>query len=119
MAFTKETAKSAGQKGGQQPKKRDVITQHLIAELNHIDETTKISRARMIARSLVIAATEGKLDAQKELIDRVEGKARQEVDVNSNVELTVVSAAVSVLAELVGEAAGRAERPVTPNPLPN
>jgi Family of unknown function (DUF5681) len=40
--------------------------------------------AEVIARSMVIAAAKGDVSSAKELADRVEGKARQALDINAN-----------------------------------
>lgn len=117
--FTKETGAIAGKKGGSQPKKRDMITQHIISELTELHTGSSVSRARMLARALVDNAVGGDLQAQKEVIDRVEGKARQEIDVNHDGEITLKSAAVSVLDEIVEFAAGRSADIAGKDSLPN
>lgn len=72
--FTSETAKAAGSK----PKKRDFLTQQIIAELNELrpGEPTK---ARRLVIALIDKAIEGDIPAMKEVLDRVEGKVTQPI----------------------------------------
>lgn len=119
MAFDSETAAVAGKKGGSQPKRRDVVTQHIIAELNEVDATTKVTRARMLARALVMNAVGGDIAAQREVIDRAEGKARQEAIITHEGELTVQSAPVSAVNSFFAEAFGPREGQPNPGTLPN
>lgn len=87
-------------------KRRSMITQLLISELNSIDPRTQVTKAQMMVLRLVTLATSEVPDmsAIKEVYDRVEGKARQPLDVSHDGEFTVKSAAVSLLAELVADA---------------
>ena len=119
MPFDSETAAIAGKKGGSQPKKRDVVTQHIIAELNTVDATTGVTRARMLAKALVDNAIGGDSQAQRETIDRAEGKARQQLDVTHEGELTLKSAVVSQLDSFFAVAAGRLEDQSDPDVVPN
>lgn len=74
MAFTTETAKAAGSK----PKKRDFLTQHLIAELNAVT-AAQVTKARELVVALIDKALEGDVPAQREVWDRVEGKVTQPI----------------------------------------
>ncbi len=108
--FTPESASAAGKIGGKQPKKRDVVTQHIIAELNEIDEETGISYARKIARALVRkAANESDMMAIREAIDRTDGKPTQDVAIEHSGELTLTSVIVSELNSFFSQTAGRLE----------
>ncbi len=72
MPFTSETGRAAGSKN----KKRDFLTQQLIAELNEVrpDEPTK---ARRLVIALIDKALDGDVSAAREVLDRVEGKVTQ------------------------------------------
>jgi hypothetical protein len=103
------------------PAKSAAITQALISELNAIDPFTKVTKMRMLIVRLVEMATCDKPDlgAIKEIYDRVEGKARQPVDVTNDGETTGRSAAVSVLAQFLDEALGREPARTDEKPMPN
>jgi hypothetical protein len=79
--FTKSNAKALGSKGGKQSGKRDFLTQQIIAELNEIDPAQNVTKARMLVKSLVDNAVGGDLAAQREIFDRVEGKAHQTTEI--------------------------------------
>ena len=107
--FTPESASAAGKIGGKQPKKRDVVTQHIIAELNEIDEASGVSRARALARALVDKAVGGDVQAQRECIDRTDGKPSQDISVDHSGELTLRSVIVSELNSFFADATRRLE----------
>lgn len=102
-------------------KRRAMITQQLISELNAVDPFTKMTNARLMVMRLVMLATAEQPDlaAIKEVYDRVEGKARQQVEVTHDGDVTVRSAAVSVLDELIAEATGRGPSSSRTDSLPN
>jgi hypothetical protein len=97
----------------------------LIAELNSPCETKMDGKAvtnlRMMVYRLVDMATNEDADlmAIKEVYDRVEGKAKQEVDVKHDGDVTVRSAAVSVLDEIIEESTRRVPRGTPKDTLPN
>jgi hypothetical protein len=108
--------------------RRNIITQHLIGELAAVDPLTNITKARTLVMRLVEMATlpldaagrpQADLGAIREIYDRVEGKARQQVEVSHDGDVTVRSAAVSVVDELIAEVlrqhAGRDHKDVLPN----
>ena len=66
-------------------RRRAMLTQHLIGELAAIDPFVHVTKARLMIMRLVALATKENpdLQAMKEIFDRVEGKTRQQVDVNS------------------------------------
>lgn len=102
-------------------KRRAMITQHLISELNSVDPVTQMTHTRLMVLRLVSLATAAQPDlaAIKEIYDRVEGKARQQVEVTHDGDVTVRSAAVSVLDDLIAEATGRIPSGAGKDPLPN
>jgi hypothetical protein len=79
MPFDSASAKAAGSK----PKKRDFLTQQIIAELNEVraDEPTK---ARKLVIALIDKAIEGDVPALREVLDRVEGKVTQPIGGDEN-----------------------------------
>lgn len=105
---------------GSKPDK--IIRDSLLLELNRMtesDDGEKIKKVSRIVAKLVAAGMEGKIDAIREIFDRVEGKAKQEVDVHHEGELTLKSALVSQLDSFFAEAAaGPAHKPHT-DALPN
>lgn len=72
MAFTSETAKAAGSK----PKRRDFLTQHILAELKELHDG-QVTKARALVIALIGKAIEGDIPATREVLDRVEGKVAQ------------------------------------------
>lgn len=70
---------------GSKPDK--IIRDALILELNREtedDDRQKIKKVNRIVAKLVGAACEGKIDAIKEIFDRVEGKAPQSVSLGAD-----------------------------------
>lgn len=70
----------AGPSKGSKPDK--IIRDALILELNRMqayDDGQKIKKVNRIVHKLVEAATDGKLDAIKEIFDRVEGRPSQAI----------------------------------------
>ena len=63
-----------------------VIRQNLLIILDQLDPTTDRKRMLNILHKLVEAAEEGKLDAIKEIFDRVDGRPTQSADLTSNGE---------------------------------
>lgn len=57
--------------------KRDVLTQHLIAELNEIDAKSNVVKSRRLICQLVDKACDGDLVAIRDIYERVEGKVTQ------------------------------------------
>ena len=71
----------AGPSKGSKPDK--IIRDALILELNRMDDGDdgeKIKKVNRIVHKLVDSAIDGKIDAIKEIFDRVEGKATQPID---------------------------------------
>lgn len=106
MPFTSETARAAGSK----PKKRDFITQHLIAELRAVNASTGVERVRELVTALVDKALTGDVAAAKEIFDRVEGKVPQVVqgDADNPIEHVVRAAGLGVDDKISRIVAGRA-----------
>ena len=78
----------AGPSKGSKPDK--IIRDALILELNRMDaygDGEKIKKVNRIVHKLVEAATEGKLDAIKEIFDRVEGRPAQSVAIGQDTDL--------------------------------
>lgn len=73
----------AARKAPSQGSKPDkIIRDALILELNRMtedDDKKKIKKVNRIVAKLVIAGMDGKIDAIKEIFDRVEGKAAQSI----------------------------------------
>jgi hypothetical protein len=67
---------------GKGPQHRRPITQQLIASLHEVDEGTSKARVRRMVDKLIDLAIEGDVTAIKEVIDRVEGKAVQAVQMS-------------------------------------
>lgn len=69
----------AGKSKGSKPDK--IIRDALILELNRLDteDGKKVKRVNRIVHKLVEAAIEGKIDAIKEIFDRVEGRPSQAI----------------------------------------
>lgn len=59
---------------GRRPNEK-VIAQNLKIILDEVDPVTDRKRMMNVLRKLVESAEEGKMDAMKELFDRIEGKA--------------------------------------------
>jgi len=114
------------------------ITEQLINELHNmvIEEvengdgtksTIEMTKMRRVVKSLVSNAIKGDMLAIKEVFDRVEGKAHQQVDVTHDGDVSVRSAALSFLDQVIADVlradAVRVdanvvpERPVLPAPL--
>ena len=132
MPFTKEQwaadreklrAKAiAGQNESDVKRTRANLSQHLISELNALDPFANVTKARLMIMRLVEMATCERADLAsiREVWDRAEGKARQQVDVTHDGDVTIRSAAVSAVDELIAEATRRSGtgRSDT-DPLPN
>jgi hypothetical protein len=101
--------------------RRAMITQHLISELNAVDPVAQMSKARLMVMRLVEMAIAPAPDlvAIREIYDRVEGKARQQVDVSHDGDVTVRSAAISALDELIEEVTRRKSAGAGKDTLPN
>lgn len=77
-------AKRTPQKGSKPDK---IIRDALIIELNRMAEDEdgqKVKKVNRIVAKLVTAGMDGKIDAIKEIFDRVEGKATQPVEHSGN-----------------------------------
>lgn len=100
--------------------KRAVITEQLINELHNIDPTSEMTKLRLVVKRLVDQAIKDPPDlvATKEIFDRVEGKARQQVDVTHDGDVTVHSAAISALDAIIEEAIGRKSESVSEDVVP-
>jgi hypothetical protein len=110
-------------------KARLPITQQLINELHNSVDGTKdgMTKMRALVKTLVEKAILGEALAIKEVFDRVEGKARQQVDVTHGGDISVRSAALSFLDQVVADVLRREqvrphahlvpERPVLSAPL--
>lgn len=104
---------------GSKPDK--IIRDALILELNRLElsDGEKVKRINRVVTKLVDAAVDGKVDAIREIFDRVEGKAKQEVGVIHEGEITLKSAAISALDEILAGTASRFEDQPSKDPLPN
>ncbi len=71
--------RTTAQTKGSKPDK--IIRDALLIELNRMttDDGQKIKKVNRIVAKLVSAGMEGKIDAIKEIFDRVEGKASQSI----------------------------------------
>ncbi len=69
-------------------------------------KTTYLNR---IATMVIMKAVEGDAQAYRELFDRIEGKSKQEIDVEHSGELTLKSVVISQLDSFFAVAAGRLE----------
>jgi ribosomal 50S subunit-associated protein YjgA (DUF615 family) len=71
-------------RSGRKPNER--VVRHFLAEiLDEQDPESGRKRIAQLCRKLVEEAQEGKLDAIREVFDRLEGKPKQETDTNMNV----------------------------------
>jgi len=110
----------AGPSKGSKPDK--IIRDALILELNRMDSAEdgeKVKKVNRIVHKLVAAGMEGKIDAIKEIFDRVEGKATQQLDVTHDGEITHKSAAISAVDGFLAEALGSGAGGTDKGPLPN
>lgn len=114
MAVRKEPSK-----GGKPDKlMRDAIMLALHREAKDADGK-KTKKLNIVAAKLVDLAVAGEMPAIKEVIDRVDGKSDATLNVNSTAEVTIRSAAISALDELIAAAAGRTADSADENALPN
>lgn len=93
----------AGPSKGSKPDK--ILRDALILELNReMDggDGQKIKKVNRVVHKLVDAAVEGKLDAIKEVWDRVEGKAPQSITSDSTVSISFEGLAEQFDAKLGG-----------------
>lgn len=70
----------AGKSRGSKPDK--IIRDALILELNRMDKDDngqKVKKVNRIVHKLVLSAMDGKIDAIKEIFDRVEGRPAQAI----------------------------------------
>ena len=90
-------------------RKRAMITQALISELNAVDPYTQMTKMRLMVVRLVEMATltQPDLGAIKEIYDRVEGKVRQQTEVTHDGEVSVRSASVHILDDILEDIKGR------------
>jgi len=95
------------------------ITEQLINELKNIDPTTQMSQLRLVVKALVGNAMGGDNLAIKEIFDRVEGKPKQQVDVSHDGEVSVRSAALSVLDQIFEDVLRADTLRGQPNALPD
>lgn len=79
--------RSRGDSKGAKPDK--IIRDALILELNRLDveDGQKIKKVSRIVHKLVDCAIDGKIDAIKEIFDRVEGKASQSIGIGQAADL--------------------------------
>lgn len=83
------------------------------------DNGIVISKISAIAAKLVDLAIDGNVQASALIADRVDGKAMQAVEVTHDGEVTLRSAAISAIDELLGRIPGRSADISDPDPLPN
>jgi ribosomal protein L17 len=93
--FTKDNARDLGARGGRQSKKRDQITQQIIAELQEaVEDSTgaKVTKMRKLVVALIDKAIDGDVPAAREIMDRVEGKVTQIIggDPEAPLEITEI-----------------------------
>jgi len=89
---------------GSKPDK--IIKSALILELNRMAEDEdgkKIKKVNRIVASLVRSAMEGKIDAIREVFDRVEGKASQAVEVSGGLQHVVFSIEGAKLPKIIDQ----------------
>lgn len=66
------------------PKKNFSMVDILKQELGKVDPKLKLKYKRIIAKQLVIQASNGNTKALREVFDRVDGRPKQSVDLTSN-----------------------------------
>lgn len=86
----------SGNPGGRP--KRDLLTQHLIAELNEIDPASNVTKSRRLICQLVDKACGGDLTAIRDIYERVEGKVTQPIGGDEE------SAPIALLLQGLGQA---------------
>ena len=104
----------AGPSKGSKPDK--ILRDALILELNRMtkdDDGQKVKKVNRVVHKLVEAATEGKIDAIKEVWDRVEGKATQTIAGDPDAPLFSIDG----LRELLGAKLDRISDPI-PEAIP-
>lgn len=85
----------AGPSKGSKPDK--IIRDALILELNRMatdEDGQKVKKVNRVVHKLVGAAMEGKVDAIKEIFDRVEGRPSQSIGVGQAPDLEPIQAAI-------------------------
>ena len=70
--------------GGRGPTRPDIFTQALISQLHEVDKKTSKEKIHILCEQLIKAGLSGEIAAIKEVIDRVQGKASQSIDLNAN-----------------------------------
>ncbi len=83
-------ARSKPSKGGKPDK---IIRDALMLELNRedLDGHQKVKKVNRMVAKLVASACDGKIDAIKEIFDRVEGKPAQSVSIGQDPDLEPVT----------------------------
>lgn len=84
------------------PKKNLSMVEMLKQELIKVDPKLKIKYKRIIAKQLVILASNGNTKALREVFDRVDGRPKQSVDLTTNGQ-TVIKEELGKLRELINE----------------
>jgi len=84
------------------PKKNLSMVELLKQELGKVDPNLKIKYKRIIAKQLVIQASNGNTKALREVFDRVDGRPKQSVDLTTNGQ-TVIKEELGKLRELINE----------------
>ena len=70
--------------GGRGPTRPDIFTQALISQLHEVDKKTSKEKIHILCEQLIKAGMAGEIPAIKEVIDRVQGKAPQSIDLDAN-----------------------------------
>lgn len=97
---------------------RDALMVALKREAKDADgkKTTKLY---LIANRLVDVAIAGDIPAIKEIFDRVDGRQKEQIDLNATGTLNVESSAVSAVVELLASAIAKRASGDNANALPN
>ncbi len=121
MATGGNTTENRGRGDSKGSKPDKIIRDALILELNRMDthDGEKVKKVNRIVHKLVNCAIEGKIDAIREIFDRVEGRPSQDVAIAHTGELTLKSVVVSQLVSFFESAAGRLEDRSDENVVPN
>lgn len=70
--------------GNRGPSRPDIFTQALISQLHEVDKKTSKEKIHVLCDQLIKQGMAGEVNAIKEVIDRVQGKASQSIDLNAN-----------------------------------
>lgn len=84
------------------PKKDLSMVDILKQELKKVDPKLKLKYKRIIAKQLVILASNGNTKALREVFDRIDGRPKQSVDVTTNGQ-SIINNELDRLGDLIDE----------------